>query len=411
MRRTIAIFALSSALTLSTFAPERAFAQGATAADAVKDVARQRFADGVAAFDAGRYEDARLAFQQAYSLTQVPAVLLNLGLSEVKAGRVVEGGNHLLRFLREAKDAKPEQIKSANDALSGGVSKRASLLTVSVDAQGADVSIDGAKVGVSPLPGPIYVEPGSRTVLATLGAKSAFAKVDAQRGKPSAATINLNAGAPPAIVAAPITAPAPAPANTTAPPPASPSGSQPAVPPWVDPVVSPNQTPPGSTPPPPEPTPSSSGRRPFLDWYLDRPLAWAGTGLAGLGFGLGIGFGVAASNSANDVEAIALAIRNEASSDGVTGAPCGPESGSGAGDVYPEACGALRDAIGVHDANNALTITGFVVGGLALAGTVTYAVFDWYLASPRDAGNASVNVGVMPVVTPTFQGLGAVGRF
>ncbi len=40
---------------------------------AVKEVAKQRYQEGVKAFDAGKWEEARTAFAQAYSLTQVPA--------------------------------------------------------------------------------------------------------------------------------------------------------------------------------------------------------------------------------------------------------------------------------------------------------------------------------------------------
>src|SRR5262245_710202 len=75
-----------------------AWAQGA---DAVTEVARQRYEEGVKAYDAGRFEDARSAFLQAYALKRHPAVLLNLGLSEIKSKYPEDGGNHLQQFLRE----------------------------------------------------------------------------------------------------------------------------------------------------------------------------------------------------------------------------------------------------------------------------------------------------------------------
>src|SRR5690349_5818438 len=66
----------------------------AFADDAVTEVARQRFQDGVKASDAGRFEDARAAFLQAYTLKKHPAVLLNLGQAEIKSGHLEDGGNH-----------------------------------------------------------------------------------------------------------------------------------------------------------------------------------------------------------------------------------------------------------------------------------------------------------------------------
>jgi Flp pilus assembly protein TadD len=84
--------ALIGALAVATgtfAAPREAAAQG-NPNDPVKDVARQRFQDGVKAFDAGRFEEARVAFEQAYTLSQSPAVLLNLGVAEAKTNRCVD---------------------------------------------------------------------------------------------------------------------------------------------------------------------------------------------------------------------------------------------------------------------------------------------------------------------------------
>src|SRR5690348_30854 len=62
-------------------AEPQSFAQGAAAApaDPITEVARQRYQEGVKAFDAGKFEDARAAFLQAYALKRHPAVLLNVG--------------------------------------------------------------------------------------------------------------------------------------------------------------------------------------------------------------------------------------------------------------------------------------------------------------------------------------------
>src|SRR5262245_55943067 len=56
------------------------------ASDPVTEAARIKYQEGVKAYEAGKYEDARSAFLQAYALKRVPAVLLNLGQSEIKSG-------------------------------------------------------------------------------------------------------------------------------------------------------------------------------------------------------------------------------------------------------------------------------------------------------------------------------------
>src|SRR5262245_41498742 len=84
-------------LVTSPLAEPGSFAQD----DAVTEVARQRYDEGVKAFEAGRFEDARSAFLQVYKLKRHPVVLLNLGLSEVRSDYPAEGGNHLQRFLRD----------------------------------------------------------------------------------------------------------------------------------------------------------------------------------------------------------------------------------------------------------------------------------------------------------------------
>ncbi len=156
----------------------------------VKEVARQRYAAGVKAFDAGQFEDARVAFLEAYKLTQAPGILLNLGISELRTNRVAEGGNHLLRFLRDYADATPEERASAQASLEE-CKRKASLIEVHVDAPGAEVTLDGALVGKAPLADPVFVEPGPHELAASDGSNNATARVDAKRGQSVKASLRL----------------------------------------------------------------------------------------------------------------------------------------------------------------------------------------------------------------------------
>src|SRR6187402_3222132 len=132
--RSFAAALFVASLSLS-FAPS-ALAQD----DAVTVQARARFKEGVDAFDKGKYEEARLAFLQAYTLKKHPSVLLNLAQSSAKSNHHLEAAKYFQQFLREATSASAEQRKSAE---SGLAEVRTKLGRVAIDAPpGTDVTID-----------------------------------------------------------------------------------------------------------------------------------------------------------------------------------------------------------------------------------------------------------------------------
>jgi hypothetical protein len=414
--------------------------------DAITEVARQRYEEGVKAFDAGRFEDARSAFLQAYALKRHPAVLLNLGLSEVKSGHPEDGGNHLQQFLREFPAATPDQRTSAEKGIADA-KKKAGYVVAIVDANGADVSIDGTPVGKSPLLDPVFVKPGKHTLLATYGGRSATTQVDAKPGVAAAATLTIGvAGAAVAPLPAPVPAPVPAPAPLPAPTPAAPPAQPPAPPPQPPMAQQPMTQPPPSYPPmgqpPPQQQPMSYGansddffgsREPLTDWYLRKPVAWVGSGIAALGLLSGIGFSIAASSASGSADDHAAQIKGESANqlaaidertdlsqqqkqeliEQHTLPVCGSaDSAAGDKDHYAQACGALRDDISSHDTDVALATVGWVFFGIGVAGTAAYAIVDWY---PNKVDNRQGNAGptfvVAPLVSPTQQGIGVLGSF
>ncbi len=128
------------------------------------NMARKRFQEGVAAIDAGNYEAARVAFQQAYTLKPHPSVLRNLGQAELKVGHYLEAARHLAIFVRDTTFGAPGDRESAQKALAEAEAKIGKLV-LEVDVSGANVTVDGETVGRSPLgPDPVYVESGQRIV-------------------------------------------------------------------------------------------------------------------------------------------------------------------------------------------------------------------------------------------------------
>jgi len=78
--------------------------------------ARSLFQIGVAAFQMGRYEDARDAFEAAHQLVPKPQVLYNLAMVEMKLGHVKEACQHLEAWMRDATPS-PSRLQSMSSEL------------------------------------------------------------------------------------------------------------------------------------------------------------------------------------------------------------------------------------------------------------------------------------------------------
>lgn len=353
-------------------------------ADPVTEVARQRFQDGVKAYEAGKYEEARQAFLQAYQLKGQPVILLNLGLAEVKSNHPAEGGNHLLQFLREYKQATPEDVAGAKAGIEEAKTK-CGQVAISVNQPGADVTIENVAVGKSPFTEALFADPGTRTVGATFNGTSTSAKVDVKKGQVSAVALAFGGG--------PVVAPTVTATTTTTAPPVPTTTAPPVYPPATSTVfVPPNQPPTGD-----------AQKNTFGYWYTHRPLVWVTTGLAAVGLGLGIGFSAAAGAAASNTDNIAEQIRAEKEKRGID-APCAPTDEGTDAEGFKNACTSLRSSIDTHDVDLGVGIAGWITFGLAAAGTVTYIMVDWF---PKRNGPATAQVA--PFVGPGFGGV--AGQF
>jgi hypothetical protein len=424
MKIRVSVTALLLSLAIPTLLTEARldFVPGAEplamAQDPVTEVARQRFGEGVKAFDGGRFEDARAAFLQAYALKRNPMILLNLGQAELKSNHPEDAGNHLQQFLHEATTASPDQ-KSAAEKGIAEAKKHTAFIVLMVDANGADVSIDGALVGKSPVLEPFFVKPGKHTVLATFNGKSATATVDAKSGSATAANLSLGvAGTAPAPVPAPVPVPGPVPGPTPTPTPVSPGPTQPAPTQWTPP---PTDQPapfmgPGPVPPTGAPDSASGEREPFFHWYTRKPLAWVGTGLAVGGLVVGIAFSAAAGGASATADKHTQQIKDFASTDPKAqfGAikPCGSTTSAGSDLAgYEAACTALRKDLSAHSGDVAAATVGWVLFGAGVVGTAAYAMIDWFPKKQTATATTRPRVMAMPVVSPAGQGFAVVGSF
>jgi hypothetical protein len=132
------------------------------------DVGRRRFAEGVAALKVGKYEEARISFQQSYALKPAPAALRNLAATELKTGRYLDAARHFTTYLKTTRSADIDRADLVQKGLAEAKS-HCGMLVVETNVAGAEIVVDGETIGRTPLGGdPWFVEPGEHVVTAHL---------------------------------------------------------------------------------------------------------------------------------------------------------------------------------------------------------------------------------------------------
>lgn len=381
---------LSSSLALAA-PPAKASAED----DATVAMARERFKEGVSYFDQKQYDKARAAFLQAYALKKHPAVLLNLAQSELRSGHEADAAKHFSAYLREAKDASDAEKQAADAGLTAAKVVVAEV-DVSVDERGAEIYVDGTLEGNSPLPGPLYLMPGSHSLEARKEGRTATAQVSASAGRHAEAELEF--GAKPE--------PAPAPAAAT---------SEEAAP---EPISS-----------------EGGGRKPFFKWLVTSPVGIVGLGLTAVG-GIGGGvFALVSKKSYSNADSVASQITDTARLDSVN-APGMSTSGlcvaplnwltqahyadpamkitpAQRADQYQSACSKYQDDVHNGDTMKTVATVGFVVAGVAAVGTVVYYFIDPNAKEGKESSKAGPrpSLALVPSVGPGVNGLTLVGSF
>ncbi len=350
--------------------------------------ARERFKEGVSYFDQKQYEKARAAFVQAYALKKHPAVLLNLAQSELRSSHERDAAEHFASYLREATDASPAEREAAQ---SGLTTAKASVGELSVVADsGAEIVIDGTMQGLAPLPGPVYLEPGSHGIEARKGERSASQNVSIKAGESRETRVSLAAEAP-AVAATG----------------AAPSSEEKA-----------SST--HSEEPSEEAT--SGGREPFLHWVTTKPAGVIPAGATVL-LGLGAGaFAIVSSLAYSDADDIGRQIEDHAREDSAPtrGICTDPKlvltQAMYMGDIaaraaqYNDACSQHQNSVDRGDSFKTFAIvSGIGAGVLAVTTVVLY-----FTTAPHESASASSSVprfAVLPEFAPGMGSINVVGRF
>jgi len=254
---------------VSSSVPLKALAQD----DPVTTQARARFKEGVDFYDKGSYENARLAFLQAYALKKHPAVLLNLAQSSAKAGHPLEAAKYFQQYLKESTSATPQQRQDAEGGLAE-VRQKLGRIEVVAPA-GTEITLDEKeRLGTAPFGEPVDVEPGSHS----LRSSTETVRVTANAGQKVQAKFGGGGAA-----VAPV--PVPVPVGPTTPP----------------------EGHPGPTEPPPAGDKGGGSKEPLPMWP-----GYAGIGVAGVGVVGAIIFAAFKADAQSKADTVAREIRDKA---------------------------------------------------------------------------------------------------
>lgn len=366
--------------------PAPAFAQD----DVTLTMARERFKEGVGYFDKKDFAKARVAFLQAYALKKHPAVLLNLAQSELRSGHEADAAKHFAQYLREHKDATESERQGAETGLTAAKALVAEV-ALDVDPNGAEVYVDGDLEGQAPLPGSVYLTPGSHELQARKDGKTAGSTVNATAGQSTNLRLALGKAAKPAAP------------TTDAPPPEG--GAE-------EPVVEGPSTP----------------RQGFFPWLTHTPGAMIGVGLTGAGLIGGGAFAFGSKSSYDAANSVAAGIEKQArdvdlKNTGGRGACSDPanwlqfETDSPKKELYADAtprqaraaqyeknCDKYTSNVKSGDTFKTLAIVSFAVAGAAAVGTVVYYIVDSKKADSSASRTPKRRVMVLPIYESGFAG-------
>lgn len=352
------VFVVSISLTVCASAlaqtpgppPDGAGSERVVDLDAVE--AKKAFEAGVAAYQQEDFVEAAKHFAQAQLLKPHPQVLLNLAQSQLHAQQFVEAATHFQAYLLQ----NPQDNATAKAGL-----EQAKTQVIEVTIKAPDqtpVVVDNASVGVAPLAQALFLVPGAHTIVAG-DRQEALSEV---AGK--SVTIDFTKAVP---AAAAQTAPTPDVAASN---------------------------------------PKGTTRLPVQEWFIKRPGAWVGVGVAvgSLAFS-----GIAAVTSSrryHSAEQSKAQIMSYYEKDGSPkGSPCGPPV---AGPAYEYPCAFYQDKVESGDAWKTASIVTLSLGIVAAGATVAY-----YYLDPENVAPAKVQpqVSYDPVTSETRYGLSVRGSF
>lgn len=148
--------------------PTPAFAQKPkTVREQLPEEARKHWDAALQLYQRSQWDGARASFNAAYEASKNPRVLFNVAVCEKNLGRYGRAIDIFKKELAEGKGQLTPAEEADVKAQIAGLEQYVAQLTIDVSEPGAEIYVDDAKVGTSPLPGPVSVQLGERRVRAS----------------------------------------------------------------------------------------------------------------------------------------------------------------------------------------------------------------------------------------------------
>lgn len=133
-------------------------------AESLTGVARAEYEAGRILYMDGDYQTAVVKFERAYQESKDPRLLWNMAAAEKNLRHYVRVEELVRRYIEESGAQLTETERADAQALLDTVSQFIGDVTIKVQPDGSSVAVDGAPVGTTPLPKPVRLEIGTRTV-------------------------------------------------------------------------------------------------------------------------------------------------------------------------------------------------------------------------------------------------------
>lgn len=309
------------------------------------------FEKGRRAIVNNKFKDAYEPLRQAWELRQTYDVAGLLGQTEYELNKYRDAAEHLAFSIRTYPAKEGEAPKKRLEGWLADAKKHVGTVTIAVNKSGAEILVDGASSGRSPLADPIFVEPGERTIEARLdGHEPASERVVAEAG--SVHEVRFDLVEKPGAVVLP-------PSGLDDPPPAG-SGN--------------------------DPQANGGGARSSL-----KPaIVIGGAALTAVALGVGIGFGVDHASAKSDANELSDKLGN----DGCSRDPNDPN------------CRKLSDAVDREERSGQIATIGFVAAGIFGVATLsTYLL--WSEDKAHGPPPAAVGLAHLPGAGAAIQVSGA----
>lgn len=157
-------FPLTLVLTFGAFG----LSSMAHADDSGRVKAREHFKQGAQLFDERRFADALDQFERSYSLFAHYSTLFNIGQVRVALGHPVQAVEAFEKFLAQGGAAIPPEQRQQVEAELKAQQQRIGDIKVAVSPNGAEIRVDGDRVGKAPMSSAVRVAAGHHRVEAML---------------------------------------------------------------------------------------------------------------------------------------------------------------------------------------------------------------------------------------------------